>query len=733
MIVDAAAQSGTFETRADAGEGSSGLVRLWLEAIDLASKEERKWRERAQNAIDIYSEAKQRKGRAFPILYSNVETLAPSLYNSTPSPDVRRRFRDNDPLAKLGAQVLERALSFSVDAYDFDRTIKACVKHVLLPGRGVARVRYAPIVKDDQIAYQSVECEPVPWADFRHGPAQRWQDVPWIAFRHTLTRDQLRQLNPDIGEKIPLDMGIDGTEQREGHSATPDIFKRAEVWEVWDKERRRVLFLSRGWPHAPIRDDDDVLRLEQFFPIPRPIYAIDGIDSLVPLEEYYVYRDQADELERITQRINGLLSVLKWRGVADARLASVLTRLETARDGTLIPGDELQQFSVDGGLDRAIWLMPIDQAILVVEKLYEAREQIKRAIYEITGIADILRGVTNPQETLGAQRIKAQWGSLRVQDRQTEVQRFCRDIFRLKAEIIANHFSMEQLSIMTGIAVDEKLLAFLRDDVVRAYRIDIETDSTIQADTSRAQQTMGDFVQGLGAYITAIGPAVQAGVVPMDVAADLLSGFSRQFKLGKQAEDALDRLSQSGADAAAQPRPDPGAAEQAKLQAETTARAAETEAKTSVEMRRLDIDAEQAQAKTVLEGERLKGDAAKAQSDAELKAREIALKERELSLREREASVKLALEASKILDGQDARGEAREAAMERAKPQMDAQAAVTALAQTLQEGFKLMMESNAATQQSIAEAFTALADTMKAPREIVRGPDGRASGVRLVA
>ena len=46
--------------------------------------------------------------------------------------------------------------------------------------------------------------------------------------------------------------------------------------------------------------------------------------------------------------------------------------------------------------------------------LYQQREQIKAVIYELTGLSDIARGASKASETLGAQQLKSQWGSIRL-------------------------------------------------------------------------------------------------------------------------------------------------------------------------------------------------------------------------------------------------------------------------------------------------------------------------------
>lgn len=546
MADERTGEEASLETRADAGEGEAGLVKLWKSAIELADKEESDWRERGREVVKIYRDAEaakkyRDKGYRFNILYSNVETLGPAIYNSTPKPDVRRRFSDKDPNGRIAAQVLERALSVQIETGDLDQALRQANKDNLLPGRGVTRVRYEPTTKDGKVLAQEISFEHVHWEDFRRGPARKWSDLPWIAFRHYLTREQVIKLAPEIGATIPLDCTLDGRDAEKGEMQ-PDLFKRLLVWEVWDKEQREILFIAPSYAAGPITRQQDVLNLKGFFPIPRALYALRTSDTLEPVEEYRIYKDQAEELDRITRRITVLISVLKWRGVRDVSVPG-FEQLADAEDGELVPSENVYQYSqAGGGLDKAVWLMPIETLIKVIQSLYQQREQIKFTIYEIMGVADILRGQSDPNETLGAQNIKAQWGSIRIQERQADVQRFARDLLRIAAEIIAEKFDPALLGIMTGIQLTPEVIKIMRSDALRMFHIDIETDSTVQADMAGAQRNMGEFVQGFGAFVQAIGPAVQAGVVPVDAATDILTGFARIYKLGRQAEDALDRI-----------------------------------------------------------------------------------------------------------------------------------------------------------------------------------------------
>ena len=502
--------------------------------------------------------------------------------------------------------MLERALSSSVDGYGFDPIMRRSVKDTLITGRGVVRVRYEPTMADGALIYERVGCESVYWADFRRGPARTWESVPWVAFRHFLTREELERLNPKIGATIDLDARLQGVEDKDGQPPA-QIFQRATVWEIWDRERRRVLFIAPAYRDAPLVEADDPLGLADFFPVPCPLYAIDTPDSLVPVEPYRLYKDLADELDRVTRRIASLTAALKWRGAyADPTLGDFLVKFEKLADGEFAPMDNPSAFQAGaGGLEKAFWMMPIEQAAGVLQQLYAAREQIKASIYEVTGISDIVRGASQASETATAQSIKSQWGSLRIQRLQAEVQRFARDLLRLKAEIIAEKFEPQSLMAASGIPVDEQVMALLRNDAMRTYRVDIETDSTIQADVARAQQNASGFVAGFGQFMQAVGPAVQAGALPVEVARTMLQSFARSFKLGRAVEDAIDTIGQSQPQAPGAPQAD--AQQQAQQQAQQEAAQAQAQAQAEAQAEaQMKAQSEQMKAQASMQGEQVR-------------------------------------------------------------------------------------------------------------------------------
>ena len=79
--------------------------------------------------------------------------------------------------------------------------------------------------------------------------------------------------------------------------------------------------------------------------------------------------------------------------------------------------------------------------------------------------------------------------------------------------------------------------AFLRSDELRQYRVDVETDSTVQ-------ETVDRDLAGLREVIGAVGElfaGVQAGV-PGDVAKEVALAVARRARMGGAVEDALDQF-----------------------------------------------------------------------------------------------------------------------------------------------------------------------------------------------
>ncbi len=596
--------SGELEQRE---KGEDGEVRTWLRQIDLAKDDEKKWREDAKVSLDTYKndvrrgEGEKRK-EIFNILWANVETKRPALYNSTPRPDVRRRYRDKDPLGKTISEILERGIAYTADCSDLNAVMQSAVNDMLLAGRGVTRVKYKPTFETEAapenapedfepvetVTYEEVEYEQVAWDKFGRGPGQCWEEVPFIWFDHELTKDQVTEKWPDLAEHVEYDVKADNNESDD------TVFKRCLIHEVWDKEKREVVFFAPSYKDKILSKEPDPLKLKDFWPIPRPVYAIQNSTTLVPTTEYSMYQILADELDDITWRMKRIIGGLRLRGVYDSTMAE-LKKVFDSNDNEFIPAENLNRLLEGGGLEKGIWTLPVEMYAGVLEKLYVYRQSLIQQIYEITGISDILRGDTNANETLGAQQLKAQFGSQRLQEQQREVQRYARDLITLTSEIITEKFEDQTISVMTGLSyptAEEKQQAtmaaqqyqaaqtpvpeqlqeilsqptwddintVLRSDVLLEFRVDIETDSTIAADQQADQKAVSEMLGNMAQYFNSIAPAVQSGAVTMEAASKLGVSIIRRFKFGREVEDAFEQMADDP------PQQDDGEAQKAQLE-----------------------------------------------------------------------------------------------------------------------------------------------------------------------
>lgn len=653
----------------DYGPGKAGVAKRWIAELDLAEKETRSWEQRVINIEKRYRDERDntdqgalRRGASsyrFNVLWSNVQTLMPAIYARPPKPVVGRRYRDRDPVGRAASQILERGLNYQIECGDLHGTVKQAVQDFLLGGRGVVWMvyepKYAPVAQDAELsdatetgaietdtpiegqptaeadvqidsdgdkaapAYEEVECDYVYWKDFQVSPSRTWKEVRWVARRVYMTRDELRErfkkLDAQEINSIPLDW-------RPSHLTDQDVtveqqaFERAVIWEIWDKPSRKVVWICQGYSEKPLDERDDPLNLEGFFPCPRPLFATMTNGTLIPVPDYAEYQDQADQLDDLTGRIAMVTKVVKVAGLYPSAETDVQRLFNEGVENQLLPVTNWPQFMEAGGLDKMLAMIPTEKNAAVLRDLTEIRGVIKNDLYEVTGIADIIRGSTQANETATAQQIKGRYATMRLSDKQGEVARFVRDILRMMAEIMCEHFAPETLLLMSdydqsddpgpeGVQKTAAAIQLLRDDKVRGFRIDIEDESTIAQDDQEDKQSRTDFITAVSAFLQQAIPAVQAVPELGELLGKMLLFAVRGFRVGRDMEttieDALAQLQKAQKEAQGQPKPPTpeqiqAQSEQAKMQAD-------------LQKTQMDAEAEGMKAQTMLAIEKLKMEA----------------------------------------------------------------------------------------------------------------------------
>ena len=487
----------TGKPSADKQDDQAEVVKVWLGEITRAKKDADKWLKLSKKILKRYRDDKTdslRRQPRYNILYSNTETLRPALYASLPKAVVARRYLDKDPVGRIACRVMQRALQYQIDAGELNDTLEACVKDYLLPGRATLWLRYAPEFEtqpleagdddggkdidaadpDDaankegpaapespaleKIKSEMVGVDYVNTVDFLHGRCRTWDECPWVARRiyMSLAEMETRFKNPGLDLKeISLGDEPEGEEEgrtkwkSEGGNEKGDS-KKAAIWEIWHKAKRKAIWIAEGYDSQPLDERDDPLGLKDFFPCPRPLTAVTTNDTMIPVPFYQQYKSQADEMDDITGRIDRLIAAAQVKGVYDASVVELARILQEASETDLIPVKNWMYFSQNGGLENSIQFLPIDAFIKAVTELYKARDVVKNDINEISGIADIVRGQGDPTETATGVNKKGQYASLRLKDMRKHVARFARDTIRIMAEIIAGHFQPETLELMSS-------------------------------------------------------------------------------------------------------------------------------------------------------------------------------------------------------------------------------------------------------------------------------------------
>lgn len=547
-------------------ESASTSLGRWQQELDLAAREQSSWETRADKVVKRYRDertANYYNKRKFNLLWSNVQTLKPALYSRPPKVEINRRFNDADPIGRCASQILERATAFELECYDIGRAMSPAVEDRLLPGRGQAWVRYEvefkPMVDPatgqpmldakgkpaEQIDDEYTPVEYLYWKDFLHSPARTWEEVRWAARALYLSREQGVKRWGKKFNAVPLDsMPAETDEQK-----LPGELKKAKVWEIWDKEGKQVLYVAKGMAE-PLEVTKPPYDLENFFPCPKPLFATMTNGTLMPIPDFDQYRDQADLIDALTERIGKLTMSLKVVGLADASIPELQRLLNEGYENRMIPVENWAKFSEKGGMKGSVDWYPLDVIVQTLAQCVEIRQQLKQDAYEITGMADIIRGASVATETAAAQKIKAQYASLRLNQMREDVERFARDLIRIKCEIMCEKYQPQTLIQSSGIQYtnegkDEQVvmqaMQLLRDEKMRDYRIDIETESMAQMDDQQTKQERLEFLQAVGGFIQQSAGMVEKAPEMAPLMGELLLFGVRAFRVGRDLEGTFEK------------------------------------------------------------------------------------------------------------------------------------------------------------------------------------------------
>lgn len=566
----------------------------WKKQIANFKSDNKAFFSQAKKCEEAYCDTK-----SYNIFYSNVQLLKAYLLTNNPKPEVERRFLKKTASDKLQyntalelANILEGALSYYTDNANFFQKLKdGVLENATKVGRGVLWVTYEPKIEQvadeygnvqEVITDRDIKLDALGYEDYACSTSCNKEQVWWKARRHLLGKEELKK-----------QFNYDATEDELNFSTGKESDRKlAEVWEIWDKiNKKRVYILENCVRNEFLKEDDDPYGISTFFPCEDITFLTNG-KNIIPIPEYELYRKKAVELNKVSALADTLEQKVKFVITTDKTNQDNTLNMANASEGDIVTLQTPNPMAT-GNNGAYIGFLPIKEAIDLLEHRELKKAQLKQDIYDITGIADIMRGQTDAGETATAQHIKGVFGTMRFQDKQKCVQAFVVNIFEIIAEIICENWDADTLQSITStylpteqekkeIAANlarmtliqqdpryaqlaqagqiqfpqvtkeqiklleqptwEEIIQIMRDDKLRNYSIDVQSSATIfddmQAQNASVQQLAQTYI-GIVQQAAQIGsPAVIRGFIP--IAKMQLTGIKCGRAIAKQLIDALE-------------------------------------------------------------------------------------------------------------------------------------------------------------------------------------------------
>lgn len=566
----------------------AGKAKYWADEFSYARKAMQKWHKEGEKVVRKYLD--DRKGdqdvvieSRLNLFYSNITTLQAMLYGNTPKVEVMRTFQDPaDDIARVAALMAQRALNQDIQdpADDFKTVLRGSLEDRLLPGLGAARVRYqyrsemvpVPEVRDPisgAILQEATETEKVVdewvetiythWQDYLYSPARTPGEVRWKAYRNFLSYEECeKRWGKEIADKLPMAKQAP-VKTGKGNNEQEQCNPQAAIWEVWDKTHLQICWYCEDYPEV-LEEQEDFLMLDNFYPEPPPMMANTTTTKLIPRSDYAMAQDLYLEIDTLQTRISILTEACKLVGVYDKNNEGVKRIFQEGVENQLIPVDNWAMFAEKGGLRGVLEWVPLEDVTNTIDVLTTKQGEKIQQLYEVTGLADILRGAAQPYEAASTSKAKVQFASLRVQRLQLEFSEFASNLQALKLEIMQKHFQPQTILKMSNIAATpdaqkaQEAVALLQDPGQSRWRILVRPESLALADYAQLKQDRLEFIEGLSMFLQSASGLAQGDPDAIPVMLQLLQWGLAGFRGSNEIEGVLDQAIDQFKKKAAQPK-----------------------------------------------------------------------------------------------------------------------------------------------------------------------------------
>lgn len=639
-------------------------VQKWTMELTAAEKFFEDFHKQGKKVVERYIDERKEDSTPWPtsrlnLFHANVVTMRAMMYAKLPKVEADRRFADpNDAVARVAGEMVTRILQNDMNREDND--LKTVLQHViddrLVPGLGTARVKYcceddkdkvvATIEGEDEPLYAKKDewCEEVyvHWRDILWSPARTYQELRWIAYRTYLTRDEVKAR---FGAKRAAEVSFTskGPETLRDGGVKPvqvEAAPQAEVWEIWDKASKQVLWWARGAQDL-LDQKDDPLKLVEFFPSAIPMIANATTSRFIPKADFVIAQDIYNRIDQLETRIGLLLDSCKAVGVYAGDSEGVKNMLTEGIENQLIPVDNWALWAERGGLKGMIEWFPIQAVAEVIGLLTQQQQIWIQKLYQVTGMSDIMRGQASAAGTTATeQKIKAQFGSVRISALQDEFAAFTQDLLNKKVQLIRRFYDAERIVALSNILqtpdaqMAQQAIQLIKDPDNFDLRISIKADSMAAVDMEALKQERTEFIQGMAQIIGQSAPLIQQQPDALPFVMQLMKFSLAGYKASSEMEGILDQFiakaQQELAQKAQNPQPSP---EEKKAQMESQMMQQEFQMKAQESQQSAQLDQQKAMTDIQMKREEFELEKQKMQMELMFKQRELEMQEREMQMK----------------------------------------------------------------------------------------------------
>ena len=523
------------------------IQKAWLARLTKEKKAHDKFRSRGREVEKIYNSKED--NQYVPLYWQVCNVQHVGVYSAQPIADVSPRNEKDDPTMKLVARMIQRGLQYCISHPSFDFNYNRSVDDYLAMALGTIRVKIDSVINktptgevnlfnqeqmEESVGDQTIRWEYCSWERFGWQPCNSWENCNFIYFRHPMTQAEIRK---KFGRTVAASKDANLPADQDSWLA-----QTFDIYEVWDRTARKVLFIAEG-EDMPLQIVDDPLELLDFYPIPMPMMMNLPSSELIPKPDYDFIKHYDSELNRLQERRMSLLEQIKSAGAYDKGLPELAGMMDL-EDGELIAIQNLiGRLAAAGGKTDFIFWLPIQEKVEALAQLTQQITFVKAQVDSILGIADIVMGTTKASESATAQDIKGRWVGIRLTRKRECVQYTIREMLRIMSQLFGSHITPENLMRMTQMKMTEEMMGIFKNDTLMDFMIDIETDSTVAKDEIEERTTQQEMLNGVSQFSQAVMPMVSQNIMPADTASAILRSALRPYaRFDRTLDDSLNEM-----------------------------------------------------------------------------------------------------------------------------------------------------------------------------------------------